>query len=90
MDFYFENEADQFLFYRVPKMLFKDKRFSKISSDAKLLYALFLDRMALPRINGWVDEKNRVYIYFPIQDIMNEFGVATEKCARIMAELVAK
>ncbi len=87
MEFYYENEAEQFLFYRVPKMLFKDKRFSKISSDAKLLYALFLDRMALSRMNGWVDEENRVYIYFPIQDIMNEFAVATEKCTRIMAEL---
>ena len=35
MEYYYENEAEQFVFYRVPKMLFKDKRFSNISSDAK-------------------------------------------------------
>lgn len=87
MDFYYENEAEQFVFYRVPKMLFKDKRFSKISSDAKLLYALFLDRMSLSKKNGWVDEEKRVYIYFSIQEIMEELGVASEKCTKIMAEL---
>lgn len=87
MEYYYENEAEQFVFYRVPKMLFKDKRFSKISSDAKLLYALFLDRMSLSNKNGWVDGEKRVYIYFSIQEIMDEFNIATEKCTKIMAEL---
>lgn len=87
MDFYYENKAEQFIFYRVPKILFKYKRFSKLSSDAKLLYALFLDRMSLSKKNGWVDEERRVYIYFSIQEIMREFNIATEKCTKIIAEL---
>ena len=54
LEYYYENEAEQFVYYRVPKILVKDKRFSKISSDAKLLYSLLLDRMSLSRKNGWV------------------------------------
>lgn len=87
MEFYHENEAEQFVFYRIPKLLFKDERFSKISSDAKLLYALLLDRMSLSQKNGWVDENKRVYIYFSVQEIMEELNIGSEKCTKIMAEL---
>ena len=87
MESYYDNESEQFAFYRVPKLLFKDKRFSKISSDAKLLYALFLDRMSLARENGWIDEEKRVYIYFPIEEITEEFGIGTQKAVKIIAEL---
>ena len=87
MESYYENESEQFAFYRVPKLLFKDKRFSKISSDAKLLYALFLDRMSLSGENGWIDEENRVYIHFPIEEITEEFGIGTQKAVKIIAEL---
>ena len=87
MEFYLENEAEQFVFYKIPKLLFKDKRYSKISSDAKLLYALLLDRMSLSKKNGWVDEEKRVYIYFSVREIMEEFDIGTEKCTKIMSEL---
>lgn len=87
LEYYYENEAEQFVFYRVPKILFKDKRFSKISSDAKLLYSLLLDRMSLSKKNGWVDEEKRVYIYFSIEEVQEEFGVATQKATKMMAEL---
>ena len=87
MESYYDNESEQFAFYRVPKLLFKDKRFSKISSDAKLLYALFMDRMSLSGENGWIDEDKRVYIYFPIEEITEEFGIGTQKAVKIIAEL---
>ena len=87
MEYYYENESEQFVFYRVPKMLFNDERFSKISSDAKLLYALFLDRMSLSGKNGWIDEEKRAYIHFPIEEITEEFGIGTQKAVKIIAEL---
>ena len=48
----------QFSFYRVPRLLIKDERFKGLSSDAKLLYGLMLDRMSLSMKNGWLDEEN--------------------------------
>ncbi len=87
MDFYYENESEQFVFYRIPKLLFTDARFSGISTDAKLLYALFLDRMSLSRKNGWVDDDKRVYIYFSVKEIMDRLNIASEKCTKIISEL---
>lgn len=62
-DYYYGIEADQFSFYRVPRLLIKDERFKGLSSDAKLLYGLMLDRMSLSMKNGWLDEENRAYIH---------------------------
>ena len=63
-DYYYGQEAEQFSFFRIPRVLVKDKRFAGLSSDAKLLYGLLLDRMGLSMSNGWVDECNRVYIIY--------------------------
>lgn len=87
MNFYYENESEQFVFYRIPKLLFTDNCFSGISTDAKLLYALFLDRMSLSRKNGWVDDDKRVYIYFSVKEIMDRLNIASEKCTKIISEL---
>lgn len=59
LEYYYGIESEQFSFYRVPRLLIKDARFKKLSSDAKLLYGLMLDRMSLSIKHEWVDEKNR-------------------------------
>ena len=64
-DYYYGDEAEQYSFYRIPKVLFTDSRFKGISVDAKVLYGLLLDRMGLSVKNGWLDEKRRVkFIYY--------------------------
>ena len=57
------HEADEFTFYRIPKLLTTDERLRTISTDAKFLYGAMLDRMGLSIENGWLDEKGDVYIY---------------------------
>ena len=61
-----------------------------MSSDAKLLYGLMLDRLALSIKNGWLDEENRVYIHYTLDNIMEDLGCAREKCAKVIAELDSK
>ena len=68
-DYYYGIEAEQFSFYRVPRLLIKDTRFKGLSSDAKLLYGLMLDRMSLSIKNGWFDDENRAYIIYTIDNI---------------------
>lgn len=86
-DFYYGKEAEQFNFYRIPKLLFTDKRFSELSIEAKVLYGLLLDRMSLSIKNGWVDEENRVYIYFKVTDAMEYMNICKEKAIKLFAEL---
>ena len=89
-DYYYGVEAEQFSFYRVPRLLIKDERFKDLSSDAKLLYGLMLDRMALSMKNGWIDEERRAYIYYTLDNIMEDLGCAKEKCSKVLAELDSK
>ena len=88
--YYYVLEAEQFSFYRIPKLLITDKSFSSISTDAKLLYGLMLDRMSLSIKNGWTDDLGRVYIYFPIEEVMELLHCKSEKATRLMTELDSK
>ena len=86
-DYYYGVEAEQFSFYRVPRLLIKDGRFKGLSSDAKLLYGLMLDRMSLSMKNGWLDEENRAYIIYTIDNIMEDLGCARATCMKVIKEL---
>jgi len=87
LDYYYGGEAEQFSFYRIPKALFADARFKDVSVEAKVLYGLFLDRMALSVKNGWLDAEGRVYIIFTIADILGTLGCAEQKANRLLGEL---
>ena len=78
-DYFYGQQAEMFSFYRVPKVLFTDERFWNISTDAKLLYGILLDRMNLSAKNGWMDEAGRVYIIFTIDEIKGSIGCAEKK-----------
>ncbi len=86
-DYYYGIEAEQFSFYRVPRLLIKDERFKGLSSDAKILYGLMLDRMSLSMKNGWLDEGNRAYIIYAVENIMEDLGCSKPTCIKIMREL---
>ncbi|MCM1376498.1 MAG: replication initiator protein A [Lachnospiraceae bacterium] len=86
-DYYYGVEAEQFSFYRVPRLLIKDERFKGLSSDAKLLYGLMLDRMALSMKNGWFDEADRAYVIYTIDNIREDLGCSKEKAVKVLAEL---
>lgn len=76
-----------FPFTASPRTLVKDKRFKCLSSDAKLLYGMMLDRMSLSIRNGWLDEGNRAYIIYTVENIMEDLGCAKGTCVKIMKEL---
>ena len=63
-DYFYGRESDLFSFVRIPKLLFKEERLKRLSSDAKILYGLLLDRMSLSAKNGWQDDDGRVYIIY--------------------------
>ena len=86
-NYYYGKEAEQFSFFRIPKLLFTDEAFKDLSSDAKVLYGILLDRMSLSMKNNWIDEENKVYIIFTIEEIANIMCCATQKATKILQEL---
>ena len=63
LPYYYGHSGEQYAFFRIPKLLLTDDRFAEVSTDAKLLYGLLLDRMELSYRNGWIDDQNRVFKY---------------------------
>ena len=86
-EYFYGNEAEQFTFYRIPKLLLTSPEFKRVSDSAKLLYGLMLDRMSLSIKNGWLDEQQRAYIYFTTNDVMEQMCCGTEKATKLIAEL---
>lgn len=87
LDYYYGDQAEQFSFYRIPKVLFTDSRFKDISAEAKILYGLLLDRMSLSARNGWLDQEGRVYIVYTVEDIMDALSCASQKAMKLLNEL---
>ena len=89
-DYFYGAEAEQFSFYRIPKVLFTEERFRSVSAEAKVLYGLLLDRMSLSCKNGWLDRAGRVYIIFTIEEVMTALGCADQKAGKLLHELESK
>lgn len=89
-EYYYGNQANQFTFYRIPKQLFVNPAFSGLSSEAKVLYGLMLDRMSLSIKNDWKDSGDRVFIYFTLSEIQELMNCGHNKGVRILAELDSK
>ena len=85
--YYYGKEADQYSFFKIPKILYTDSIFKTLSSDAKVLYAILLDRMSLSMKNGWLDDENKVFIIFTIEEIEETMNIGRNKAINIMKEI---
>ena len=87
LDYFYGQAGELFSFYRIPKALFQETRFQELSTDAKTLYGILLDRMSLSVKNGWLDEQNRVFIIFTIEDVKRALCCADNKATKLLREL---
>ena len=87
LEYFYGNEAEQYSFYRIPKVLLTDHRYKGVSMEAKVLYGLMLDRMGLSIRSGWLDGDGRVYIYFTLEDAIAMLGCGKDKAVRLFKEL---
>lgn len=87
LDYFYGQAGKLFSFYRIPKALFQEQRFQNLSTDAKTLYGILLDRMSLSVKNEWFDKKGRVFIIFTIEDVKRTFRCADNKATRLLREL---
>ena len=87
LDYFYGQAGELFSFYRIPKALFQEPRFQSLSTDAKTLYGILLDRMSLSVKNGWLDEQGRVFIIFTIEDVKRALCCADNKATKLLREL---
>ncbi len=86
-DYFYGEQSDQFVFYRTPKVFYTDKRFTRLSRDARTLYGILLDRVSLSAKNGWFDENGRVYIICTLNSAMEALGITDKTATKLFVEL---
>ena len=87
LDYFYGQSSELFSFYRIPKLLFQDSRFQPLSTDAKTLYGILLDRMSLSARNDWLDKAGRVFIIYTVQEVQGSLGCADKKATKLLREL---
>lgn len=86
-DYFYGDEAEQFQYFRIPRQLITNPKFKHLSTDAKLLYGMLLDRMSLSEKNDWFDEDDRVYIYYTVDEICGDMNCGRDKAMKLLSEL---
>lgn len=85
--YFSEVQAEQFPFFRMPKVMFGDRLFKGISRDGKVLYGLLLDRVSLSRENGWIDDEGHVYVIFTLESIQMTMDCSDKSATKYLSEL---
>ena len=81
------SEFETLRFYQLPKFLFEDEYFSKMPTDAKVMYALLKDRFELSRLNNWVDSENNIYLLYTNKQLCSILNYAEPKIIKLKKEL---
>lgn len=74
-------------FTKLPNFLFEAPTYQPLTNEAKLLYALILRRTELSRKNNWTDEYGRIYLYYPIEEVLNLLHCGRQKAVNTLREL---
>ncbi len=74
-------------YYQLPKVLFSNIKYKKLSNDAKVAYALLKDRFNYSVQNNWVDEDDNLYFIFTNEELMEMLDSGNQKVIKIKKEL---
>jgi len=87
MSYFTIQDAEQFTFFRIPKVLFTGERYKDMTTDARVLYGILLDRLSLSVKNNWVDKEGRVFIIFTREEVQELLGFGNQKVVKLFKEL---
>ena len=87
LDYFYGQSGELFSYFRIPKALFQDSRFRQLSTDARTLYGILLDRMSLSVKSGWMDKQGRVYIIYTVRGVQESLCCAEHKAVKLFREL---
>lgn len=65
----------------------QDEQLRDISNDAKVLYALLLDRASISRQNRYIDPDGTIRLYFTVEQAQKKLHRSRQCATRIFREL---
>lgn len=75
-------------FIKIPMAFVEANYYSKFSTEGKYLYGILYNRFQLSVKNGWVDDKNCVYLIYTVEDLCKILGFGKNKVIKLKKELV--
>lgn len=85
--FYIHTEIKPAHFTPLPLFLFEAGPYNALSNEAKLLYAMLLRRVDLSRKNGWADNFGKIYVFYPINEVVELLHCGRQKAVNTLREL---
>ncbi|MCO4580039.1 hypothetical protein Si070_01709 [Streptococcus infantarius subsp. infantarius] len=82
------NEVKNNAFYQFPQWLLKEEPYKNLGDKAKLAYMLLFDRRTLSIKNKWYDDNGQIYMYFTIEQFMQELNCSNKAVLKAKKELV--
>ena len=71
----------------LPRFLLQDETLWEISNDAKVLYALLLDRASISRKNSYVEPDGTIRLYITVEQAQAKLHRSRQSATRIFREL---
>ena len=84
---YKANECLENTYYQIPKELFINPAYTKLSSDSKLLYGLLLDRLSISIKNNWVDKDGNIYLIFSRKEAQEKLNLSDKPVTKAFRQL---
>ena len=83
-----QSDIVQSYFIRFPISLIANQRYRQMSLEAKVMYALLLNRMTLSMRNNWVNEKMEVYLIYTREEAAHALNITYKKSISAFKELI--
>ena len=89
MTVYKINDCIDCSFVRIPKTLFAEEKYRELSMETKAAYGFLLDRLSLSMRNGWINEKDEVFLIYTREAMAKDLNISYKKATKAFKELVA-
>jgi hypothetical protein len=89
MNLYKINDVISSEFIRFPMTLLANPKYRRMSLEAKVVYALLLNRLTLSQRNGWLNEQGEVYLIYTREETANTLNITYKKAISAFKELLA-
>ena len=86
-EYYSKESLSKYTFYKIPKFLFTEEKYKKLSLSAKVLYCFIIDRASLSSENNFIDEKGKIYVFMTNQEVCEKLTCSHVKASKIFKEL---
>ena len=83
----FTTERPAASYMPLPRFLFQDEALRDITNDAKVLYAMLLDRASISKQNGYVEPDGTIRLYFTVEQAQKRLHRSRQCVTRIFREL---